>query len=70
MKTKKTFILTIIVLFGIMGATIFYRHDISYKQICCIKNPDSKDNVKSILCPIHMASHCCMTAFLFNHTVP
>ena len=55
MKPKKIIILTIIVLFGIMGATVCYRHDISYKQICCIKNPDSRDNVNTLFYPYGFA---------------
>ena len=51
MKPKKIIILTIIVLFGIMGATVCCRHDISYQQICCIKNPDSKDNANTLFYP-------------------
>ena len=51
MKPKKIIILTIIVLSGIEGATVCYSHDISCQQICCIKNPDSKDNVNTLFYP-------------------
>ena len=51
MKPKKIIILTIIVLIGIMGATVSCRHDISYQQIWCIKNPDGKDNANTLFYP-------------------
>lgn len=54
-KPKKIIILTIIVLLGIMGATVCYRHGISYQQICCIKNPDSKDKANTLFYPYGFA---------------
>ena len=34
-----------------MGATVSCRHDISYQQIWCIKNPDGKDNANTLFYP-------------------